>query len=54
MTLIGKIVQLKSGGPSMTVTASTTLYGFHYRCQWFVGDQLLERLFVPEAPQRGR
>ena len=35
---IGDIVQLKSGGPGMTVQA--ILSNGHYKCQWFAGKKL--------------
>ena len=46
----GDIVQLKSGGPKMTVTAIDS-YGKHYYCQWFAGSKLEDGKFPPEALQ---
>ncbi len=43
----GDQVQLKSGGPPMTVREFTEIPG-HYTCNWFSGDKLNERHFRPE------
>ncbi|WP_081057260.1 YodC family protein [Burkholderia cepacia] len=47
---IGDIVQLKSGGPEMTVqslpSATTTT---SYRCQWFAGKKLESGPFPEES-----
>lgn len=40
---VGKIVQLKSGGPDMTVQMDTD--GKHVWCQWFGGRKLEKGLF---------
>ena len=47
---VGDIVELKSGGPPMTVTRlSTNMVGFtEITCQWFYGI-MWEMAFVPDA-----
>lgn len=48
---VGDIVELKSGGPKMTVTATpsggsrTPLY----KCSWFAGAKSEESWFPPDA-----
>lgn len=41
---IGEIVQLKSGGPKMTVSDTAPLAALHkpnyIQCQWFAGSKL--------------
>ncbi|MBB4515850.1 YodC family protein [Paraburkholderia fungorum] len=37
---VGDIVQLKSGGPEMTVNSVPTGGGTYYQCQWFAGKKL--------------
>ncbi|MCA8304170.1 DUF2158 domain-containing protein [Burkholderia seminalis] len=37
---VGDIVQLKSGGPEMTVNALPGVYRDDYQCQWFAGKKL--------------
>jgi uncharacterized protein YodC (DUF2158 family) len=37
---IGDIVQLKSGGPEMTVQTLPDPPGKSYKCQWFAGKKL--------------
>ena len=44
----GSVIQLKSGGPKMTVSEITPT-GEHYRCQWFTGSKLEEGYFPEEA-----
>lgn len=45
----GVVVQLKSGGPKMTVTGERSpLHGDHVQCQWFAGSKL-ESGFFPAA-----
>jgi len=46
--VVGDIVQLKSGGPRMTVeeNSSTTTYVV---CQWFAGNKLERGTFQPES-----
>jgi len=44
---VGDVVQLKSGGPAMTVTASYSLY---VRCNYFDNDgRLFDSNFPPDA-----
>jgi uncharacterized protein YodC (DUF2158 family) len=43
----GDIVQLKSGGPKMTVTGFSTS-GYLY-CKWFAGSKLQDGSFNPES-----
>ena len=47
---VGDIVQLKSGGPPMTVTqVNTNLVGFsEIECQWFFG-QMETGTFIPDV-----
>jgi uncharacterized protein YodC (DUF2158 family) len=46
------IVQLKSGGPAMTVeTVSSNYDGTIYRCSWFAGAKDCMKSFVEEALQ---
>lgn len=46
---VGDIVQLKSGGPEMTVqTIPDTAYG-NYKCQWFAGKKLESGHFPPNS-----
>lgn len=47
---IGDIVQLKSGGPEMTVSELPDEYN-GYVCQWFAGKKLERGIFEPEAIQ---
>lgn len=42
---IGEIVQLKSGGPEMTVQVVPEKPTGLYRCQWFAGKKLESGLF---------
>lgn len=44
---IGDTVQLKSGGPIMTVEAITDRG--YIRCQWFDGSKIDNSLFKPES-----
>jgi uncharacterized protein YodC (DUF2158 family) len=46
----GDIVQLKSGGPRMTVSLPDEGYGC--QCQWFVGDELKTGTFPDKTLQR--
>jgi len=45
---VGDIVQLKSGGPKMTVTDDASVGGF-IRCNWFAGAKLNHGSFTPDA-----
>ena len=46
----GDTVQLKSGGPVMTVTEAFDEFGvFKVRCKWFVGTKLEKGEFTSEA-----
>lgn len=47
---VGDIVELKSGGPPMTVTAvSTNLVGYReIKCQWFFG-KMETATFAPDV-----
>lgn len=44
----GDVVQLKSGGPQMTISFYQNDLG-SYVCQWFVKTKLEEGIFSPEA-----
>lgn len=45
---VGDIVELKSGGPKMTVKSEYTAYG-GVVCQWFSGKKLEIGTFEPET-----
>lgn len=47
----GDIVELKSGGPKMTVKSLDTYHG-QYVCQWFGGKKLEQGQFAPESLKR--
>ncbi len=49
---IGDIVQLKSGGPKMTVKGTSPSIGGDLLCQWFSGSKLNHGYFDPETLQR--
>ena len=50
---VGDIVQLKSGGPAMTVTDVSIEYSAHaLRCQWFSGKKLEQGTFDALAVER--
>lgn len=44
---IGDVVQLKSGGPTMTVVADFT--DLTYRCSWFAGKKNETAIFPRKA-----
>lgn len=46
--VVGDVVQLKSGGPNMTVT---TVEGKEIFCEWFSGDsnEVKRYVFPPDA-----
>ncbi len=45
----GDIVQLKSGGPKMTVKTDSDSYDTDVYCQWFAGNKLNAGSFSPET-----
>lgn len=46
----GDVVQLKSGGPEMTVDHIANIEGkILYYCKWFVGEELKRGSFSVEA-----
>jgi uncharacterized protein YodC (DUF2158 family) len=45
---VGELVQLKSGGPVMTVKEKLSI---DYRCQWFAGKKLETGVFPPDSLQ---
>ncbi|GAG89776.1 unnamed protein product [marine sediment metagenome] len=45
---IGDTVELKAGGPPMTI-ADYAADGKRFRCQWFVGEKLEEGFFTPDS-----
>jgi uncharacterized protein YodC (DUF2158 family) len=47
----GDAVQLKSGGPKMTVTRPTDYKQGHYECKWFAGSKLNEGTFAEDELQ---
>jgi uncharacterized protein YodC (DUF2158 family) len=50
----GDTVQLKSGGPAMTVKhiSVKSSYEGQYVCQWFGGKKLEQGFFMPESLKR--
>lgn len=46
---VGDIVQLKSGGPEMTVQTVPASSITTYRCQWFAGRKLESGNFPAES-----
>ncbi|WP_414561208.1 YodC family protein [Ralstonia wenshanensis] len=48
---VGDIVQLKSGGPIMTVRSLPTAGHNAYSCQWFAGKKLESGSFPLESLQ---
>ncbi len=49
---IGTVAQLKSGGPYMTVVKLGSQVSGHQNdvvCEWFAGDKVEHRPFVPET-----
>lgn len=46
---IGDTVELKSGGPPMTITKYDGRE--YFTCQWFAGEKLEEDLFTPGSLQ---
>ena len=48
---VGDLVELKSGGPVMTVQAVPDVPGIStfYSCQWFSGKKLESGAFPPES-----
>lgn len=47
--VVGDIVQLKSGGPDMTVKAIPRQHASYYVCQWFAGKKLESGDFQPDS-----
>lgn len=47
---IGEVVRLKSGGPQMTIVRQMSAETV--ACQWFVENDLFERIFVIESLNR--
>ena len=45
---VGDVVQLKSGGPEMTVSDTDVMQG-QIQCQWFVETKLQVGVFRPES-----
>lgn len=46
---VGSVVELKSGGPPMTVEASTSST---VECSWFAGTQIKRRVFAKASLQK--
>ncbi len=46
---IGDIVQLKSGGPEMTVQREPSELNNYYTCQWFAGKKLESGTFKEDS-----
>ena len=50
MIKVGDVVQLKSGGPIMTVSSMFIYTGVTFcLCSWFVGNQSYGTIFSPES-----
>ena len=47
----GDIVQLKSGGPKMTVEGYDAINGRLVQCQWFAGSKLSDGYFEEDVLQ---
>lgn len=45
----GDIVQIKSGGPDMTVEGGSNLEPGNLSCVWFAGDEIRRANFRPEC-----
>lgn len=50
--VVGDTVQLKSGGPEMTVKSVPTELIRYYTCQWFAGKKLEAGQFPFESLKR--
>jgi uncharacterized protein YodC (DUF2158 family) len=48
---VGDIVQLKSGGPEMTIT-NPNAYGYKIECYWFAGKKQESANFPPDSLKR--
>lgn len=48
---VGDVVQLKSGGPLMTISSLSNLGGTDYGCTWFNGKKLERARFEEEILQ---
>jgi uncharacterized protein YodC (DUF2158 family) len=46
---VGDIVQLKSGGPEMTVQIAPEAPAKNYKCQWFAGKKLESGVFPADS-----
>lgn len=46
---VGDIVQLKSGGPEMTVKTVPDPHNKNYTCQWFAGKKLEAGMFPADS-----
>ena len=52
---IGDVVQLKSGGPTMTIVEIMDIDGeTNYGCQWFVGDEINNGVFSKDVLMAGQ
>jgi len=53
---IGDVVQIKSGGPRMTVSSPQDTYGYNghesVHCVWFNGSTRLEELFAAASLEK--
>jgi uncharacterized protein YodC (DUF2158 family) len=47
----GDAVQLKSGGPKMTVSGLAEFRPGHYKCKWFAGSKLSDGTFNEDEIQ---
>lgn len=48
---VGDIVQLKSGGPEMTIQRLPSQHSSNYTCQWFAGKKLESGHFEEDSLQ---
>jgi len=48
----GDFVQLKSGGPKMTISGESSIRPGNFNCKWFAGSKLNQGVFAPEELQR--
>lgn len=47
----GDFVQLKSGGPKMSVSTRNRMHPEHYDCKWFAGSKLNQGTFAEDELQ---
>ncbi len=47
---VGDVVELKSGGPDMTI--AEIMHDGYFRCQWFCENKLKEGMFSPNSLEK--